>query len=906
MSKVDAEISIVNIAICDNLSRVDDLGRGLLSQNILAQLRNLAETIAVKVYTEDTKQDLEYDYDNISLALKYISSQGEYKFLRKFHKLLQPSASHYTSDKENSERLMLKYCKYLVEIKNFLKDTYNQDILTNLDNFPLKNSPALDEYYREIVSKIEISNRVPVNSEYDDRYYIRKIKPFFVDGAVYYEVTFTIADDNASKFDRTIAFTKCDILPNYAVRLKVKSSSLEALGRQMPILIIDGWEVAIRPCEFQKFASIFGVNKGIFDRNSETKNLMKFLTANSMDLVELVDLDCDRFAQAKEAILKDAQTTAFFDVLDSTRGITSSNRAGCNILRYLLHGMNNKIIKKQYSYGNVCDRLSSLHLEYGCIPFDNMPFNSSLINHNPKLADVFDCIDSSERDHEILARKIRNNIENCGQLFTPKTDLNSFADAEELIDTYNSKLYYKHRPASELFVYGDNLSINSYVDDTNYIIGQLRGLATDGIEGYKNSVEAWLNGHPDKIDDDAKKDALKNMFEKSKIAVIYGAAGTGKSTMIDHISQFFHDKNTIFLSNTNPAVENLRRKVTLAKQNAMTIARFLHSSKVNKDCDILVIDECSTVSNRDMRSILERATFKLLVLVGDVYQIESITFGNWFNIARSFLPETAVLELIKPFRSKDDGLLKLWSKVRTMDDDIVEHMTRNKYSATLDSTIFQKTNNDEIILCLNYDGLYGINNINRFLQEDNPNSPVSWGVHTYKIGDPILFNESERFTPLVHNNLKGKIVDIQPSSNKIQFDIELDKAVNQLDVDDYPDLLFVDNVESGNSVIRFSVDKLKSTDDDDELSSKAFVPFQVAYSVSIHKAQGLEYDSVKIVIADEVDELITHNILYTAITRAISKLKIYWTPETSNKILGDLTVKSHNKDIELLRFKYNL
>ena len=49
-------------------------------------------------------------------------------------------------------------------------------------------------------------------------------------------------------------------------------------------------------------------------------------------------------------------------------------------------------------------------------------------------------------------------------------------------------------------------------------------------------------------------------------------------------------------------------------------------------------------------------------------------------------------------------------------------------------------------------------------------------------------------------------------------------------------------------------------------SSDAIVPFQVAYAVSIHKAQGLEYKSVKIVITNEVEELITHNIFYTAIT----------------------------------------
>ena len=81
----------------------------------------------------------------------------------------------------------------------------------------------------------------------------------------------------------------------------------------------------------------------------------------------------------------------------------------------------------------------------------------------------------------------------------------------------------------------------------------------------------------------------------------------------------------------------------------------------------------------------------------------------------------------------------------------------------------------------------------------------------------------------------------------------------------------------------------------------AVVPFQVAYAISIHKAQGLEYDSVKIVISDEVDEQITHNVFYTAITRARKKLKIYWTPEVEKKVLERIKPQDITKDEVLLR-----
>ena len=96
------------------------------------------------------------------------------------------------------------------------------------------------------------------------------------------------------------------------------------------------------------------------------------------------------------------------------------------------------------------------------------------------------------------------------------------------------------------------------------------------------------------------------------------------------------------------------------------------------------------------------------------------------------------------------------------------------------------------------------------------------------------------------------------------------------------------------------MNKYRSTDEDDEDNDSTVVPFQVAYAVSIHKAQGLEYDSVKIIITNEAEERITHNIFYTAITRAKNKLKVYWSPETEQYVLERLKVKNSTKDAYLL------
>ena len=266
------------------------------------------------------------------------------------------------------------------------------------------------------------------------------------------------------------------------------------------------------------------------------------------------------------------------------------------------------------------------------------------------------------------------------------------------------------------------------------------------------AVERWLDETPRGIDDPVKKDALKQLFSQSRVALIYGAAGTGKSTMVDHIAHYFNDKEKLFLAHTNPAIDNLKRKVTAQNSNFRTISSQIYRSASDPEYDLLVIDECSTVSNADLIKVLEKTSFKLLVLVGDVYQIESIQFGNWFGIIRSFIPSTSVFELTTPFRTKSESLLGFWDKVRNIEDDIAEVMARNGYSTVLDKTLFETQGQDEIILCLNYDGLYGINNINRFLQSSNPGAATTWRVSTYKIGDPVLFNETERFRPVIYNN----------------------------------------------------------------------------------------------------------------------------------------------------------
>ena len=916
MPTIDESIKRIDSVICRHLDEIENNSRGAISQDILEQLIKFVNHIMLKFYANG--KEIPITAENIAKATEFAQINSDLYTLYKFHDYLEVVTTQYTLDEDGSERLMLKYYQYLLEAKNLIKHYYGIDILHNIDKFPLHLDDTLQEYYKKISDKIEQHPAVfPTDSK--DKYYIQKIKPLFVNRKIYYEITFTPIDDrkNKSKSNRVIAFTKLPIKSNYASKFHLIHETIEILGKTMPIIIIDGWEVSIRDCEFQNFISLIkGEKKRV--PYSEQRLICEFLTKTKYTLTALMDFPDKAYNRITLEWKNNLKSPVFIPILDYCRNLIRNGRKGQNVLRYLLYNMNNVIIKSQYSSGYYSQyyedwvktgnsHLSGLYLANGCRQFDSLPFNRSPVGHNPKLGAIFDCIPCKDKRPELFARFIRNNTEGKGQLFTDVDELSNFPDYPRLIEKYNDSLWSGHRPASDLVLEHNQVFINDYKLDTCKVIEKLQELSESGIENYSTDVELWLLFDDYEIDCDEKKAIITRIFSESKVGVIYGSAGVGKSTLINHVSHYLNDAEKLYLTQTNPAKENLMRKIDAENTTFSTIASFLGQGSIITEYELLVIDECSTVSNKDMVKVLEKANFKMLLLVGDTYQIDAIQFGNWFSVLKSFLPESAVFELTQPHRTKDERLLELWDKVRHMDDKAKEVIERESYSLKVDETLLSSLKPGEAILCLNYDGLYGINNINRFLQESNPNTAVQWDVQQYKVGDPILFLDSDRFHPVIHNNMKGlikgiEILDLGTHDERIQFDVEIPKVIDESDIR-FIDLQLLEcSEDEDKSVVRFYVYKLKSADEDgDEKTSYTVVPFQIAYAVSIHKAQGLEYDSVKIVITDEVEELVTHNIFYTAITRAREKLKIYWTPEVEEKVINRIRPRDISKDVELLK-----
>ena len=176
----------------------------------------------------------------------------------------------------------------------------------------------------------------------------------------------------------------------------------------------------------------------------------------------------------------------------------------------------------------------------------------------------------------------------------------------------------------------------------------------------------------------------------------------------------------------------------------------------------------------------------------------------------------------------------------------------------------------------------------------------SWAEWIFKIGDRIIFLDTKR-SVLLYNNLKGTIVDIVKNRSSIVFTIDIKTYLTEEQCK-YETFEYVENIGDGTRI------KLEVIAWDDELSEaervKTVIPFQIAYAISIHKAQGLEYKSVKVVIPSSNAERITHSIFYTAITRAKEKLKIFWSAETMEAIVKSFTEeKIEQRTLQLIKEK---
>ena len=182
-------------------------------------------------------------------------------------------------------------------------------------------------------------------------------------------------------------------------------------------------------------------------------------------------------------------------------------------------------------------------------------------------------------------------------------------------------------------------------------------------------------------------------------------------------------------------------------------------------------------------------------------------------------------------------------------------------------------------------GRLGTKELNKTLQKYI--NPEKTGKKEKKFGD-TLFREGDRVMQIKNN-----------------YDIIWDRTINGK----YENSTGVFNGELGRiEKIDLSERQLKVIFDDDKNVWYQFSELdqlEPAYSITIHKSQGSEFDVVIICLPQAAPMLLTRNLLYTAITRAKKLLIILGEKNTVEYMIQNIDSKKRNtglknKVIELL------
>ena len=746
---------------CEDISlEIDRISDGNKSRDCIS--RRIVNGLYDLCYAVLVLNAINLGYMNVNERLAWELSQFniETKYLSNFLKGLKYIGSRIPEEGQ-SERLMLKYYNYLWEIRRFLKTNFNIDVLRNLERFPL-NTDTLDvEYYEMVASSIcaiDLSPKAPRTS----RYYIQKKTPFFVNGERYFEITLQLAGLYATKFNRITVYSKQNISTNYSIQIAYADAEINLWGAKSKIKVVTNWKVSIDPSCLNKLGKILKIDINLNKNYGEYNALMNFLTRTGMNLFDLINIHENNFQNALDQIYGETNTNTFKDVLIKLRRdySLSSNKKGKHTIRYILLNLREETL--EFVLPNTFDKYclsDDLYITSRCYPFEKKPFISNLTGRKTSKGNIKDILEitngSAEFDTVRPYLTIESMIRETGELYF---DIDSVA-SREAIKKYNSSL--DQWECSNGFMINEEngfLSIASYETTTIFILNKLLKFSKISNRGQRESNLRYLKQCNINFEDPLKKVALQKLFVNSQVMLIYGAAGTGKTTLINYISNMMNQSKKLFLTKTHTALQNLERRI----ENPGLDSDFISIDSFTKtitltDYDIVFVDECSTIDNRTMKRLLEKIDEStLLVLAGDIYQIESIDFGNWFYYAKDIIKtDGANVELLNTWRTDKKELKGLWDEVRKIQPIITEKLAIDgPFSADIGEEIFVSQDEDEIVLCLNYDGKFGLNNMNLYFQNANTKSEVyTWAEWTFKVGDPVIFLDTKR-SPILYDVVK--------------------------------------------------------------------------------------------------------------------------------------------------------
>ena len=399
------------------------------------------------------------------------------------------------------------------------------------------------------------------------------------------------------------------------------------------------------------------------------------------------------------------------------------------------------------------------------------------------------------------------------------------------------------------------------------------------------------------------------------LLVVTGGPGTGKTTTINAMIAFF-EANKAKIGLAAPTGRAAKRMTEATGCEAKTIHRLLEVEGLSQDSasggsffgknssdpldlDVLIVDEMSMVDIHLMHALLSALTpGTRLIMVGDASQLPSVGPGC---VLRDIIDSGAVkvVRLTRIFRqAEQSGIVVNAHRINRGEHMILDNKSRDFFflartnpDAAIEEILslvsrklpgYVSAKPEEIqVLTPTRKGLLGVERLNSVLQSQlNPPSErkaeFQHGDLLLRVGDKVM---------QIHNNyqveweIRGRYgYAVQHGTGIFNGDIGTVRGINKME-----ETVSVEFDEG--RFVTYTASMLEE--------------LELAYAVTIHKAQGSEYPAVVLPLMSGPRMLMSRNLLYTAVTRARSCVVIVGDPGVFFQMIDNASVQKRYTALRL-------